>query len=127
MCIRDRDGPTVTHGGMRFGAATVAAKNYNAKEIVDPRKYAVGSIKQAYEKYTQLGAVLPALGYSEKQISELKAVINNADCDSVVSATPTNLSHIIEVDKPIAQVSYELQPIGKEFDSIIEKFIKSHA
>jgi len=121
------DGPTVTHGGMRFGAATVAAKNYNAKEIVDPRKYAVGSIKQAYEKYTQLGAVLPALGYSEKQISELKAVINNADCDSVVSATPTNLSHIIEVDKPIAQVSYELQPIGKEFDSIIEKFIKSHA
>ncbi|MGC8586709.1 MAG: cyclic 2,3-diphosphoglycerate synthase [Candidatus Micrarchaeia archaeon] len=118
------DGPTVTHGGMKFGAATVAAKNYGAKEIIDPRKYAIGSIKKAYENFKQLGNVLPALGYNEKQISELKAVINSADCDSVVSATPTNLSRIMEVDKPVAQVSYELQPIGKEFDVMIEKFVR---
>jgi len=118
------DGPTVTHGNMKFGAATVAAKKYGAKEIIDAEKYAVGTIKEAYEKYN-IKKILPALGYSKKQIDELKQVINNAKCDVVVSATPTDLNRIIKVNKPVVHVGYELSPIGKRFDTIIKRFIKS--
>ncbi|MEM0159336.1 MAG: cyclic 2,3-diphosphoglycerate synthase [Candidatus Micrarchaeaceae archaeon] len=120
------DGPTVTHGGMKFGAATVAARNFGAAEIIDAKKYAVGSIKEAYEKYPQLDRLLPALGYSRKQISELEETINRAECDSVVSATPTDLKHIIKVNKPIVHVSYELQPLTGELRDIINNFLKQN-
>ncbi|MEM0087056.1 MAG: cyclic 2,3-diphosphoglycerate synthase [Candidatus Micrarchaeaceae archaeon] len=118
------DGPTVTHGGMAFGAATVAAKNFGAAEIVDAKKYAVGSIKEAYEKYPQLDRILPALGYSKKQIKELEETINKAECDSVVSATPTDLKHILNANKPIVHVSYELQPKTDELREIINNFVR---
>ncbi|MEM3638460.1 MAG: cyclic 2,3-diphosphoglycerate synthase [Candidatus Micrarchaeaceae archaeon] len=118
------DGPTVTHGGMKFGAATVAARNFGAAEIIDAKKYAVGSIKEAYEKYPQLDRLLPALGYSRKQISELEETINRAECDSVVSATPTDLKHIIKVNKPIVHVSYELRPLTGELRDIINNFLR---
>ncbi len=117
------DGPTITHGGMTFGAATVAAQTYGAKEIVDARKYAVGIIKQVYEQYPHLGKELPAVGYSDREIKDLEATINKADCDVVVSATPTNLRHIINVDKPIVQVSYEIKPKTDDLDKIIKEFI----
>ncbi|MGC9037346.1 MAG: cyclic 2,3-diphosphoglycerate synthase [Candidatus Micrarchaeia archaeon] len=117
------DGPTITHGGMTFGAATVAAKEYGAKEIVDAKQYAVGIIKQVYEQYPHLGKELPAVGYSDKEIRDLEATINKADCDVVISATPTNLRHVINVDKPIVQVSYEIKPMSDELDTIIKEFI----
>jgi predicted GTPase len=118
------DGPTVTHGNMKFGAATVAAHNYGAKEIIDASKYAVGTIKDAYKKYN-INKILPALGYSKKQIKELQQVINSAKCDVVVSATPTDLRRILKPNKPIVQVSYELEPIGGEFKKLIKSFLKS--
>ncbi len=117
------DGPTVTHGNMKFGAAMVAAKNYGAKEIVDAEKYAIGTIKDACEKYG-VKKILPALGYSKKQIEELKRVINTAKCDLVISGTPTDLNRLIKANKPILHVTYELKPIGNEFDEMIKKFVE---
>jgi len=117
------DGPTVTHGNMKFGAATVAARNYGAKEIIDARKFAVGTIKETYEKYN-VEKILPAIGYSKLQIRELTTVINNAKCDIVISGTPTDLRKVIKVNKPIVQVTYELAPIGGRFDNIIRNFVK---
>lgn len=119
------DGPTITHGNMRFGAATVAAKKYGARSIADAKSYAVGTIKDTFVKYPALDKELPAMGYSVKQIRDLESTINRADCDVVLSATPTDLRHIINANKPIVQVSYELRPHGKEFDSLIEKFVRT--
>ena len=116
------DGPTITHGGMKLGAGLVAAKEYGAKEVVEARDYAVGEIKSVFEKYPMLDVELPAMGYSPKQIKDLEATINNADCDVVVSATPTNLRNIININKPIVQVSYELKPKTDELDQIVKKF-----
>lgn len=116
------DGPTITHGGMKLGAGLVAAKEYGAKEFVKARDYAVGEIKSVFEKYPMLDVELPAMGYSPKQIKDLEATINNADCDVVVSATPTNLRNIININKPIVQVSYELKPKTDELDQIVKKF-----
>jgi predicted GTPase len=119
------DGPTITHGNMRFGAATVAAEQYGAGEIVDAKQYAVGTIKDTFEKYKALRKELPAMGYSAKQIKDLEITINKAECDIVISATPTNLRHLINANKPIVQVSYEIQPRGNVLDNAIEKFVKS--
>jgi predicted GTPase len=119
------DGPTITHGNMRFGAATVAAEQYGAGEIVDAKQYAVGTIKDTFEKYKALRKELPAMGYSAKQIKDLEITINKAECDIVISATPTNLRHLINANKPIVQVSYEIQPRGNVIDNAIEKFVKS--
>ncbi len=119
------DGPTITHGGMRLGAGMVAAKEYKAKEIIKAKNYAVGEIKKTYNKYPKLDVELPAIGYSAKQIKDLEATVNSADCDVVVSATPTNLRNIININKPIVQVGYELRPKGKELDAIIKDFMKS--
>lgn len=119
------DGPTITHGGMKFGAATIAAKQYGASGIVNAKKYIVGTLKDTFTKYPQLDDELPAMGYSLKQIKDLEATINAADCDVVVSATPTDLKRLVNVDKPIVQISYELAPIGKEFDELLESFIQS--
>jgi len=107
------DGPTVTHGGMAFGAGLIAAEDHGAKEIVDPRPYAVGSIKETFAKYTHLTKVLPAMGYSKKQVHELEATINASDCDVVVSGTPIDLNRILKANKPIIRTHYDLVEIGK--------------
>ncbi len=117
------DGPTITHGGMKFGAGTVAAKNFGAKEIVSAKPYAQGTIRDTFDKYPRLNDELPAMGYSPKQIRDLQNTINLADCDTVVSATPTNLRSILNANKPIVQVSYELKPKDGVLDAALKNFI----
>ncbi|MCL5423525.1 MAG: cyclic 2,3-diphosphoglycerate synthase [Candidatus Marsarchaeota archaeon] len=117
------DGPTITHGGMKFGAGMIAARNNNAK-IISAKKYAVGEIKKTFEKYTKLELELPAMGYSPEQIKDLRTTINNAKCDIVISATPTRLDSIIKINKPFIQVNYELQPKDNKLDKILENFAK---
>ncbi len=118
------DGPTITHGGMPIGAGTVAVKKYRAASVVDAKRYAVGEILETYRKYPHLGKELPAMGYGAKQTKDLERTVNMANCDVIVSATPTDLNTVIKANKPIVQVHYELRPIGKSFDDIILKFAK---
>ena len=106
------DGPTVTHGGMAFGAATIAARKFGAKEIVDPKPYAVGSIKETFAEYPHLGAVLPAVGYGEKQMAELRDTIDATPCDVVLIGTPVDLRKVISLKKPSVRVKYELEVLG---------------
>jgi len=106
------DGPTLTHGGMAYGAGALAAERFGASEILDPRPYAVGSIKTTFKKYPHLGKVLPAMGYGPKQIKELEETINAVPCDVVVSGTPVDLGRILKANKPVAHVRYELDEIG---------------
>jgi predicted GTPase len=106
------DGPTLTHGEMPFGAGLVAARNAGAAKIVDPRPYAVGSLKGVFAKWPQLANVLPAMGYSDEQLHELERTINGADCDVVVTGTPIDLSRLIESRHPIRHVRYELEEVG---------------
>ncbi len=121
------DGPTLTHGGMRYGAGYVAAKKYGAKEIIDPRPYAVGSIIDTYRKYSHLDVILPAMGYGAKQMKELEETINNADVDVVVSGTPIDLNRVVKVNKPIVRVRYELDEIGKpDLQDILDEFLKRY-
>jgi predicted GTPase len=105
------DGPTLTHGGMSFGAGWLAAERAGASEIVDPVPHAVGSIRDTFDKYPNARRILPAMGYGAEQVSELEATINATPADVVVEGTPIDLSRIIEVDKPIANVAYELEEI----------------
>jgi len=117
------DGPTLTHGGMKYGAGIVAAKKYGAAEIIDPRPFAVGSIKKTFEKYNHLADVLPAMGYGEKQTRELAKTIEAIDCDLVVSATPIDITRVIKVGKPILRVGYELEEIGTPtLKDVLKKF-----
>lgn len=120
------DGPTLTHGNMAYGAGFIAAKKFGAKEIVDPRPYIKGSIKEAFEKYPQITQILPALGYGEEQLKELEEVINSIPADIVVVATPINLARVINMNKENVRVIYELQEIGKPTlkEIIEEKFKK---
>ncbi len=121
------DGPSVTHGGLPYGAGYIAAKKYNAKEIVDPRPYAVGSLKKVFEEYKHIANVLPAMGYGEQQIRELEATINAVDCDTIVAGTPIELKRIMKIDKPEAHVRYELEERGKPtLKDIIDEFISKH-
>ena len=106
------DGPTLTHGGMPYGIGAIAAEKFGAKELIDPRPYAVGSIVEAYKKYTHLGPILPALGYGEQQIRELEETINRAPCEVVVVGTPIDLRKLIKIDRPAVYVRYELQEVG---------------
>ncbi len=106
------DGPTLTHGGMAYGAGWFAAKRFGAAEIVDPRPYAVGSIRETYAKYPNTGAVLPAMGYGKEQIRELEETINRADADLVIVGTPIDLRRLMKINKPSDRVRYELQIIG---------------
>lgn len=118
------DGPTLTHGGMAFGAGTIAAKRFNCK-IIDPRKYSVGSLKDIFKEYKQLGNVLPAMGYSERQIKELEKTINNAECDVVISGTPIDLRRVIKTNKEVVRVRYELKEIGEpNLETIIKDFLQ---
>ncbi len=107
------DGPTLTHGEMAYGAGVVAAQKFGAAALVDPRPYAVGSIKATFEKYTTTGTVLPAMGYGEAQMKELEETINATDCDLVVIATPIDLGRLLKLEKPSVRVTYELEEIGE--------------
>jgi predicted GTPase len=107
------DGPTLTHGEMAYGAGVVAAQKFGAAELVDPRPYAVGSIKATYEKYTTTGAVLPAMGYGDEQTQELAQTIRNTPADMVIIATPIDLRRVVKIDKPSQRVRYDLQEIGQ--------------
>jgi len=119
------DGPTITHGNMPYGAATIIAKRLGASEIVDPRPYASGSIKEAYKKYAHLGAILPALGYGEKQIAELKETIDRTPCDVVVIGTPIDLRRVMTINKPTVRVKYELQVLGPvSLEHVLEDFLQ---
>jgi len=106
------DGPTLTHGGMKYGAAYVAARRFGAKEIVDPRQFAVRTIAETYQKYPETGPILPAMGYGPEQMKDLEETINSSDVELVVSGTPIDLNRIIKVTKPMQRVRYELQEIG---------------
>jgi predicted GTPase len=118
------DGPTITHGEMAYGAGEVAARMHGASEIIDPRPYAVGSLKELFSIFRHIGRVLPAMGYYPEQIRELEETINRADCDSVVIASPIDLRRLIKIDKPSTYVLYDLvdmeRPLLREK---IEEFI----
>ncbi|MEM3458103.1 MAG: cyclic 2,3-diphosphoglycerate synthase [Candidatus Bathyarchaeia archaeon] len=119
------DGPTLTHGNMPYGAAAIIAQKLGAAEIVDPKPYAVGSIKEAYKKYTHLGAILPALGYGGKQIAELKETIDKTPCDVVVIGTPIDLRRVMTINKPTVRVKYELKVLGPiSLEQILAEFIQ---
>jgi len=107
------DGPTLTHGGMAYGAGVVAARRFGAQTLVDPRPYAVGSIAETFEKYPHVGHLLPAMGYGDRQVAELEETINAVDCDLVLAATPIDLRRVINVRHPVDRVRYELQVIGR--------------
>ena len=108
------DGPTLTHGEMKYGAGVVAAKRYGARELIDPRPFAVDTIADTFRKYPNIGqGLLPAMGYGEKQMKDLEATINACDCDLVVSATPIDITRVVKPNKPILRVTYELQEIGE--------------
>ncbi len=106
------DGPTLTHGEMKYGAGTVAAQKLGAKEIVDPRPYTVKSITETYKKYPNIGTLLPAMGYGKQQMKDLETTINRTKCDVVVIGTPIDLSRYIKINKPHTRVKYDLQEIG---------------
>ncbi len=107
------DGPTLTHGEMKYGAGVVAAIRHGAAAIVDPRPYTVGSLTQTFQRYPGIGTLLPAMGYGEQQMKDLEATIAATPCDLVLVATPIDLRRVIRIDKPALRVGYELQEIGK--------------
>jgi predicted GTPase len=107
------DGPTLTHGGMAYGAGFIAAQTYGAAEIVDPRPYAVGAIKTTFEKYPTTGPVLPAMGYGASQLAALQETINTTLCDLVLIATPIDLGRLLDLRHPSRRVTYELEEIGR--------------
>jgi len=117
------DGPTVTHGGMKFGAGLIAAQKAGAKKIVDPRPFAVNSIKATFEKYSHLENVLPAMGYGDQQIKDLQTTINAVKCDVVVSGTPIDLNRVLKANKPIIRVRYDLEVQGTtKLEDLLKKF-----
>jgi predicted GTPase len=119
------DGPTLTHGGMKYGAGVMAAQKFGAKEIIDPRPYAVGSIADTYVKYPDIGILLPAMGYGKKQMQELEDTINAIDCDLVIIGTPIDLSRIIKMNKKSIRAKYELQEIGRpDLEEVLSQKIK---
>jgi predicted GTPase len=118
------DGPTLTHGEMKIGAGVVAAMKHGAAELVDPRAFAVGRIKETFETYPEIGVLLPAMGYGEQQIRDLETTINNTPCDAVVIATPIDLSRIVKINKPTVKIGYELQEIGSPtLEDVLNDFI----
>jgi predicted GTPase len=121
------DGPTLTHGEMKYGAGVVAAHKFGAAELIDPRPYAVGSIKKTFEKYNHMGALLPAMGYSDKQCRELEETIKRTPCDLVLVATPIDLARTIHIDKPSLRVSYEAVDRSTHgLKEILVEFTKKH-
>ena len=121
------DGPTLTHGEMKIGAGTVAAERLGAKEIIDARPFAVGTIAETFNKYQHIQNVLPAMGYGEQQLKDLEETINNADCDAVIIGTPMDLTRIISINKPCTRVHYDLDEVGSpNLSDILKGFIQKH-
>jgi predicted GTPase len=106
------DGPTLTHGEMEYGAGVMAAYRFGAAELVDPREWAVGTIAETFEKYPEIGTLLPAMGYGEQQMKDLETTIGKVECDLVIIATPIDLGRIVEFKKPTVRFTYELEEIG---------------
>lgn len=118
------DGPTLTHGGMKLGAGTLAAEKFGASEVVDPRPYLVGQLEDTFETYPGIGKLLPAMGYGANQLRDLEVTINSCDCDAVVIGTPIDLNRVINIRKPSTRVFYDLQSIGKpSLEEVIEEFL----
>ncbi|MCP4724142.1 MAG: GTPase [bacterium] len=125
-CLVVEDGPTLTHGEMKYGAGVVAAQKYGATELVDPRPFAVKSIKGTFKKYPEIGVLLPAMGYGKDQMKDLEKTIEKTKCDAVVIGTPIDLRKVIKIKKPTTRVTYELQEIGAvTLEDVLKKFKKS--
>ena len=119
------DGPTLTHGEMKIGAGIVAARRFGAREIIDPRPYAVGKLAETFKTYPDIGVLLPAMGYGDQQVKDLAATIKKTNCDSVIIATPIDLGRVIKIDKPNTRVEYSLQEIGHpDMEDVLEPFIR---
>jgi predicted GTPase len=121
------DGPTLTHGEMKIGAAVIAAQRFGAAGLVDPRPFIVGRLKETFETYPEIGTVLPAMGYGEQQLKDLEATINNTDCEAVIIGTPIDLKRIIKIKKPATRVYYNLEEIGQpNLTDVLDEFVKKH-
>jgi len=121
------DGPTLTHGEMKIGAGTVAAMKYGAAEMVDPRPYIVGSLKETFDTYPTIGTLLPAMGYGEAQMKDLENTIANTPCDVVVIGTPIDLPRFVNIKQPVVKIGYELQEIGKPtLEEVLDEFVRKH-
>jgi len=119
------DGPTLTHGGMAYGAGIVAARRFGAARLVDPRPVAVGSIREVLERYPSLEPLVPAMGYGDEQMHDLEATLNAADADLVLSATPIDLTRVLKLDKPVTRVRYELQPLDADaIDAALDPIVR---
>jgi len=120
------DGPTLTHGGMQFGAGTLAAKHFGAREIVDPRPYAVNSIAETFKKYPATGILLPAMGYGPDQVCDLETTINRVPCEAVIIGTPIDLRRILKIQKPSTRVQYSLEERGKpDLQEVLDDFVRA--
>ena len=118
------DGPTLTHGEMKFGAGVVAAEKFGASELIDPRKYTVGKLSETFDHYPKIGTLLPAMGYGDEQIKDLETTINNTECQGVIIGTPIDLRRIIDIKHPCTRVTYDLQEIGHPtLDEILNPFL----
>ena len=127
------DGPTLTHGGMAYGAGYVCAQQLGAAEIVDPRPYAQGSLVDVFAKFTHLKNVLPAMGYSETQVKDLAATIKATPCDAIVIGTPSDITHLFDVEKPFVRAKYDLELVKNHeadfkavLDSFYDRYIQHH-
>lgn len=119
------DSPSVTHGGLPYGAGYVAAKKFGASEIVDPRKYAVGVIRELYSRYPNMKEVLPSTGYNEQQLHDLEETINRAEADSIILGSPADVTRLISVNKPVVRVSWELViREGPSISDLVDEFLK---
>lgn len=118
------DGPTLTHGEMKIGAAVVAAHKYGARELVDPRPFLCGKLNDTFMTYPGIGKLLPAMGYSPEQVKDLEETINNTDCDSVLIGTPIDLQRLIRLTKPATRVYYDLEEIGyPKLEDVLDEFL----
>ncbi|MEE9162038.1 MAG: GTPase, partial [Candidatus Neomarinimicrobiota bacterium] len=121
------DGPTLTHGGMKFGAGVVAAEKYGARELVDPRPFAVGTIADTFQTYPEIGTLLPAMGYGEAQIKDLEVTINNSDAEAIIIATPIDLRRVVDIRKPSTRVTYKLEETGSpDLADILLPFVRNN-
>ena len=118
------DGPTLTHGGMKYGAGVVAAEKFGALELIDPRKFTVGKLSETFDHYPKIGTLLPAMGYGNEQIKDLETTINNTDCQGVIIGTPIDLRRIIDIKHPSTRITYDLSEIGHPtLDEILNPFL----
>jgi predicted GTPase len=121
------DGPSLTHGGMKIGAGSVAAMKNGAREMIDPRPYLKGKLIETFEIYPEVGNILPAMGYSAQQLKDLESTINSTECDAVVIGTPIDLNRVINIEKPSTRVFYDLQSIGHpNLEGVLKEFVDKY-